>query len=90
MGGVPKKRHTKGSRNQRRMHLFLEKPNMTVCKKCGKPVMSHIVCPACGFYKGKEVIDVLSKLDRRQRRAKEMEIAKTQAESEVAAKQTAK
>jgi LSU ribosomal protein L32P len=72
------------------MHLFLEKPNMTVCKKCGKPVMSHIVCPACGFYKGKEVIDVLSKLDRRQRRAKEMEIAKTQAESEVAAKQTAK
>lgn len=52
--------------------------------------MSHIVCPACGFYKGKEVIDVLSKLDRRQRRAKEMEIAKTQAESEVAAKQTAK
>lgn len=90
MGGVPKKRHTKGSRNQRRMHLFLEQPNLSVCKKCGKPVLAHIVCPACGFYKGKEVVDVLSKLDRRQRRAKEMEMAQTQAQSEPASQKSAK
>jgi large subunit ribosomal protein L32 len=90
MGGVPKKRHTKGSRNQRRMHLFLENPTLTVCKKCGKPVKAHIVCPACGFYKGKEVVDVLSKLDRRSRRAKEAEMAQAQAQSETATKEVAK
>lgn len=79
MGGVPKKRHTKSSRNQRRMHLFLAKPTLATCPKCGKPVKSHIACPACGFYKGKEVIDVLSKLDRRARREKEMEIGMQEA-----------
>jgi len=82
MGGVPKKRHTKSSRNQRRMHLFLEKPNLGTCSKCGKPVRTHMVCPACGFYKGKEVVNVLSKLDRRQRRAKELEMAQHAAESD--------
>ena len=81
MGGVPKKRHTKGSRNQRRMHLFLKQPNISACQKCGKPVKAHIVCPACGFYKGKEVVDVLSKLDRRERRAKEMEIGAHEAQA---------
>jgi len=80
MGGVPKKRHTKGSRNQRRMHLFIKQPNLTVCSKCGKPVKLHITCPECGFYKGKEIIDVLSKLDRKERRQKEMEIGARQAE----------
>ena len=84
MGGVPKKRHTSGSRNQRRMHLFLKQPNLTTCAKCGKPVKSHIACPACGFYKGKEAIDVLSKLDRRARRAKEMEMAQAEAAKEAA------
>ena len=83
MGGVPKKRHTSGSRNQRRMHLFLKQPNITTCSKCGKPVKSHIACPACGFYKGKEAVDVLSKLDRRARRAKEMEMAQAEAAKEA-------
>jgi large subunit ribosomal protein L32 len=82
MGGVPKKRHTKSSRNQRRMHLFLKKPNLSACSKCGKPVRQHMVCPACGFYKGKEVIDVLSKLDRKQRKAKEKEMAQAQENKE--------
>ena len=85
MGGVPKKRHTKGSRNQRRMHLFLKQPNLLTCSKCGKPVKSHVVCPACGFYKGKEVVDVLSKLDRRTRRAKEAEMAQVQAGAQAEA-----
>ena len=73
MGGVPKKRHTKGSRNQRRMHLFIDKPTLGTCSKCQKPVMAHMVCPACGFYKGKEVINVMAKTDRKYQRAKAQE-----------------
>jgi len=76
MGGVPKKRHTKSSRNQRRMHLFLEKPNLIKCSKCQKPVTSHTVCPACGYYKGKEVVDVMAKASRKQRLAKAQEAKK--------------
>ena len=33
---VPKKRHTKGKRNNRRMHIFLEKTGFVSCPKCGK------------------------------------------------------
>jgi large subunit ribosomal protein L32 len=24
---------------------------------CGQPVMSHRVCPNCGYYKGRQVIE---------------------------------
>jgi ribosomal protein L32 len=40
-----------------------------------------MVCPACGFYKGKEVVDVLSKLDRKERRTKEREMAAHEAQA---------
>jgi large subunit ribosomal protein L32 len=66
------------------MHLFLEKPTLGKCAKCGKPVKTHMACPACGFYKGKEVIDVLSKLDRRSRREKEREMSAQKAQTEKA------
>jgi len=81
MGGVPKKRHTKGSRNQRRMHLFLDSPAITMCKKCGKPVQHHVACPACGYFKGREVVNVLAKLDRKERKAKDLEMKKMELES---------
>ena len=42
------------------MHLYLEEPSLTLCSKCGKPVLSHTVCDNCGYYNGKEVIDVLN------------------------------
>ncbi|MCX6758557.1 MAG: 50S ribosomal protein L32 [Candidatus Nealsonbacteria bacterium] len=74
MGGVPKKRHTKSSRNQRRMHLFLKSPSLSKCLKCGKEVLPHRVCAACGYYKGREVINVMAKLDRKERKSKEKEI----------------
>jgi len=38
-----------------------------------KPVTSHTVCPACGYYKGKEVVDVMAKASRKQRLAKAQE-----------------
>jgi large subunit ribosomal protein L32 len=74
MGGVPKKRHTKGSRNQRRMHIFATSPALSKCKKCGKPVLPHSVCPNCGFYKGKEVIDVMAKLTKKEKKLREKEM----------------
>jgi len=91
MGGVPKKRHTKGSRNQRRSHLFIVKPTLNICGKCGKPAMPHFVCPACGFYKGKEVIDVMAKTNRKQKLAKAQE-AKREAKQpkETATKEVVK
>ncbi len=71
---VPKKRTTKSRRDKRRLHIFLKKPSLAKCKKCGKQVISHTVCSFCGYYKEKEVIDVLGKLDKKERKNREKEI----------------
>jgi large subunit ribosomal protein L32 len=72
---VPKKKHTKSRRNKRRGNIFLTPPALTICPKCKKPVLPHTVCFNCGYYKGVEVIDVLKKLTRKERKQKEKEIA---------------
>jgi large subunit ribosomal protein L32 len=56
--GVPKKRTSSMRRNRRRAANFKIKPaNVTLCPKCKEPVMSHRVCPSCGFYKDKQVTE---------------------------------
>lgn len=73
--GVPKKRLPKGRRNKRRMHIFLKNPGLTKCLKCGHFVLPHSVCQNCGYYKGKEVIDVLKKLTKKEKKERKKEIA---------------
>ncbi len=72
---VPKQRHTKSRRNRRRMHIFLKAPILVKCPKCGKPVLPHTVCQFCGYFKGREVIDVMKKLTKKEKKKKEKEIA---------------
>ena len=81
---VPKQRKTKSRRDQRRMHIFLNKPALTSCPKCSKPVLPHTVCFNCGYYKGAEVIDVLKKLTKKERKKKEKEIASKEKEENKA------
>ena len=57
----PKKHKTKGGRNRRRSHLALKKTTLVHCDHCSKMKLSHRVCPSCGFYKGKEIVDVLAR-----------------------------
>ncbi|MDP3991213.1 MAG: 50S ribosomal protein L32 [Candidatus Nealsonbacteria bacterium] len=71
---VPKQRHTKSRRNKRRAHLYIEEPTLALCSKCGKSVLPHIACANCGSYKGREVIDVLKKLNKKERKEKEKEL----------------
>jgi large subunit ribosomal protein L32 len=57
------------------MHIFLKSPQFVACKKCGKEVLSHTLCMNCGTYKGREIIDVLAKLDKKQKKQKQKELA---------------
>ncbi len=71
---VPKKRHTKSRRNKRRGNIFLEKPALSACSKCGKESLPHTACSNCGYYKGREVIDVFKKMTKKEKKTKEQEI----------------
>lgn len=68
MGGVQVKRHTRGKRNRRRSHLALKKKFLSICSKCGREVLPHHVCAYCGYYNGREIIDVLAKLDKKEKK----------------------
>ena len=54
----PKRRHSKKRTSTRRAHDALEAANLVACTNCGTMILPHIVCPNCGFYKGREVIAV--------------------------------
>ncbi|MCK5044802.1 50S ribosomal protein L32 [Candidatus Parcubacteria bacterium] len=79
---VPKQRHTKSRRNKRRMHLFIEPAALISCPKCGKPVLPHTACKNCGYYKSREIIDVMKKLNKKEKKLKEKEMANQEKEQE--------
>jgi len=77
---VPRHKHTRSSVGQRRMHIFVTPTSLAVCPKCNAPVRPHTVCKKCGFYKGQEVIDVLGKLTKKERKVKEKEMQNAEKE----------
>ena len=58
MGPQPKRKHSKGRRDRRRAHDSLSAANLTACDNCGQMRLPHTVCPNCGHYKGREVIEI--------------------------------
>lgn len=54
---VPKQRRTSSTRDARRATHALGAPASSVCPQCHEPKLPHRVCPSCGYYKGKEIVD---------------------------------
>ncbi|MBI2451270.1 MAG: 50S ribosomal protein L32 [Parcubacteria group bacterium] len=73
--GVPTQRHTKSRRNKGRSHMALKQPVFSYCAKCHVKKMPHQICENCGYYGGKEVIDVLAKLEKKERKKKKKDLA---------------
>ncbi|WP_077912055.1 50S ribosomal protein L32 [Listeria fleischmannii] len=42
---------------KRRTHFKLQVPGMNECSNCGEMKLSHRVCPECGHYDGKDVVN---------------------------------
>jgi large subunit ribosomal protein L32 len=59
---VPKRRRTSSRRDMRRaQHDKVTAPNLIPCPNCSAPIVTHRVCATCGYYKGKQIVDVGSK-----------------------------
>lgn len=81
---VVRMRHTKGKRNRVRSHHALEVTQLAQCSHCGREKLPHVICENCGYYNNRQVVDVLAKLDKKERKKKEKELhehEKEQAES---------
>jgi large subunit ribosomal protein L32 len=53
---VPKRRTSRSRRDQRRAHDALAIPPRSLCPQCKEAKLPHRVCPHCGTYRGREVV----------------------------------
>lgn len=56
---VPKRKTSKQRRDKRRASSYRLTTYATVkCPNCGEAKLPHHICPHCGYYDGKEVIQI--------------------------------
>ncbi|HBU75247.1 MAG: 50S ribosomal protein L32 [Acidimicrobiaceae bacterium] len=56
---VPKKKTSKSkTRSRRASNWKLSAPARSTCPRCGSAKTPHTVCPSCGWYKNRVVVDV--------------------------------
>ncbi len=53
---VPRNRTSNARKNSRRSHHAKKPKSFGKCSNCGKPTLSHRMCPHCGFYDGAAVV----------------------------------
>ena len=71
---VVRMRHTKSKRNRIRSHHALKVKSVGRCNHCNAQIQAHRVCSNCGYYNGREVVNVLARLDKKERKKKEKEL----------------
>ena len=54
----PKRRHSKSRRGKRRAHDAIKAPLLVSCPHCKEMKESHRVCPKCGYYDDRVVIEM--------------------------------
>ncbi|MBR4395004.1 MAG: 50S ribosomal protein L32 [Eubacteriaceae bacterium] len=55
--GVPKHRQSKSKKNKRRANFKVAMPGLSKCPECGELMQPHRVCPNCGKYNGRVVVE---------------------------------
>ncbi|MGI8644585.1 MAG: 50S ribosomal protein L32 [Thermomicrobiales bacterium] len=58
MGALPKQRISRHRQGNRRRHHYLTLPSLVACRNCGEKKRSHHVCPTCGVYNGRQVVEI--------------------------------
>lgn len=61
---VQRQRSTKGRRDKKRKRFKIAAKKTQKCPKCGASVLAHAVCKKCGYYKGREIVNTLKKVEK--------------------------
>jgi len=66
-------RHTRSHTANRRSHHALKAMNLSKCSHCGEPHRPHHMCLSCGYYNGRQVMDLAAEKAKRDARIKAKE-----------------
>jgi large subunit ribosomal protein L32 len=55
---TPKRKTTKSKSRHRAAHWKATPPTFSDCPQCHQPKLPHRVCANCGYYGGRQVIEV--------------------------------
>ncbi|MGH8893063.1 MAG: 50S ribosomal protein L32 [Actinomycetes bacterium] len=55
---VPKRKMSRSNTRSRRANWKTTVAPLAPCKRCREPKLSHVACPTCGSYNGRDVLDV--------------------------------
>jgi large subunit ribosomal protein L32 len=55
---VPKRRTSRARKGKRRSHHHIKPMQVQYCARCEQPVRPHRVCPNCGYYQNRAVVDM--------------------------------
>jgi len=55
---LPKRRHSKARGRKRRAHWKLKPLNLIPCPQCKQLKLTHTVCKVCGYYNGRQVMEI--------------------------------
>lgn len=73
---VVRMRHTKSHTANRRSHHALKGTGFFKCENCKELKKGHTVCVSCGYYRGKKVLNLVKKAEKKQKKAKAKEAKK--------------
>lgn len=83
---VNRMRHTRAHTANRRSHHALKAPVLAACSNCGASHRPHHMCLECGFYNGRQVLDLKAGKDKRAARMQaKRDAIRSQAGSEAEA-----
>ena len=63
----PKRKHSRSRSRKRRTHQKLSLPLLVECKQCRRDKPAHMVCPFCGYYGARKVIEVKPKAKKKKK-----------------------
>ncbi|MCA9033823.1 MAG: 50S ribosomal protein L32 [Planctomycetaceae bacterium] len=54
---VPKRRQSKSRSRKRNSHNAVKPRQLAKCPQCATMVPTHVVCPTCGYYQGRTMVE---------------------------------
>jgi len=63
---VIRMRHTRAHTGNRRSHHALKSAGFAICTHCQAMRKPHTVCASCGYYRGRNVLNLVKKVEKKQ------------------------